>query len=601
MKKRFFTVVLTVLAVVVSAVAVDYPKNFTQYTLKNGMKVMLWEDQEQSDVYGFVAVRAGSLDEPLEYTGLAHYLEHMLFKGTQEIGSLDWEKEKPLYEEIIRLYDEFSDSTDPAVRDELIQKINEKSIEAAQYTATDDFSNLIEAIGGEGLNAYTSYDQTCYHNSFPAYQMEKWLTIYSDRLINPVFRSFQAELENVFEEYNMNQDRVQRHIQDFIFEHLYKGHPYERSVIGFPEHLKNPRLSKIIDFYNTWYVPNNMALILVGNFDTEATKPMIEKTFGRLEAQPLPERQKWPQPDYSGNKKYSAKLGYSPQLLWAYKGVKANDEELELLQFVITLLNNGSNTGLFDKLNLDGTVSSAYAYLDTRRDLGTIMVGAVPYYDVNQRMFESNKATEAIIQKELNKLKNGEIEDWRIEVVRNAYLDTYDMLFESQGAIMSNLVNSFIYDISIDKLFNYKNEISSFTKADIARVAKKYFDADHITFYFDEGDPKKHKLAKPKIKPLDSPKQETEYAKRFKAMPSGKVEEKFCDMNDVKKVSLDDNITLYYTKNTRNDMFTLTLRYGIGTEKMPLLEYAVPMMNYAGIMPSTESQQFRRECMRLWR
>ncbi|MBQ9706064.1 MAG: insulinase family protein [Paludibacteraceae bacterium] len=597
--KRLFNILFTLLTGVTMALAAGLPKNLTTYQLDNGLTVILWEDKEQPDVTGYVAVRAGSLDEPLEYTGLAHYLEHMLFKGTQEIGALDWEKEKPLYEEIIRLYDEFSDSTDPKVREELTQKINEKSIEAAKYTATDDFSNLIEGIGGEGLNAYTSYDQTCYHNSFPGYQMEKWLTIYADRLINPVFRSFQAELENVFEEYNMNQDRIQRHQQDFIFENLYKGHPYERSVIGFPEHLKNPRLSKIIDFYNTWYVPNNMALILVGNFDAEQTKPMIEKAFGRLERKPLPERTVWPQPSYSGNKKYSAKIGYYPQVMWAYKGVKEGDKDQLLLEFVISLLNNGMSTGLFDKLVLDNNISSAYAYLDSRRDLGTVMVAAIPYYDVNQQMYESNKATETMLQKEIDKLKDGQIDDWLIQSVKEEYSQQIDMMMESTGAIMAQLVNSFIYNTPLEDLFSMKEQVLAFTKEDIARVAKTYFDADHVTFQLDEGDPKKHKLAKPQIKPLDSPKGETEYAKRFKALPSGQLEETYNNFGDVQKLAMDDNINLWYTKNDKNHIFTLTLRYGIGTEKMPLLGYAVGLMNYAGIMPNTESQEFRRQLAEL--
>ena len=327
-------------------------EGLTEYKLDNGLTVMLWEDHDQPDVTGYVAVRAGAMDEPAEYTGLAHYLEHMLFKGTQKIGALDWEKEKPYYEEIIRLYDEYAVTTDEAKRAELTTKINEASIEAAKYATVEDFFVLLDGIGATGVNAFTSYDMTCYHNSFPAANMYKWLTIFSDRLIDPVFRTFQAELENVFEEYNMYEDNPSTHVRKTLMSTIFAGHPYERDVIGLPEHLKNPRLSKLIDFYNTWYVPNNMALIIVGDFDTETTKPMIEETFGRLEYKELPARPTYVKTSFAGNPKHKFKMGYYPMVIWAYDGVNMTDEDLLPLQFVASLLNNSTNTGLLDKLNI---------------------------------------------------------------------------------------------------------------------------------------------------------------------------------------------------------------------------------------------------------
>ena len=194
-------VLLAMVALLTSVIMVAQSREgLSEYKLDNGMTVLLWEDHDAPDVTGYVAVRAGAIDEPVEYTGLAHYLEHMLFKGTQRIGALDWEKEKPLYEKIIALYDQYSDATDPKVREDLTRQINEASMAAAEVSTTEDFFRLMDGIGATGVNAFTSYDMTCYHNSFPANQMYKWLTIFSDRLIDPVFRTFQAELENVFEE-----------------------------------------------------------------------------------------------------------------------------------------------------------------------------------------------------------------------------------------------------------------------------------------------------------------------------------------------------------------------------------------------------------------
>ena len=354
---------------------------FVQYQLDNGLTVYLWEDHDQPDVQGWTVTRAGSIDEPADATGLAHYLEHMLFKGTDRIGALDWAKEKPLYAQIIALYDTLALTTDDQAREAVQLRINEVSREAAQYAATDEFSNLIQGIGGEGLNAFTSYDVTCYMNSFPSYQMERWLTLYADRLTNPVFRSFQAELENVFEEYNMYLDDNSTHVRNFIFGKLYEGHAYARDIIGYPEDLKNPNLRKLINYYNTWYVPNNMALILVGDFEIEPTKPLIEKTFGKLQSRPLPERTKYPTTAFTQDERYTAKLGYMPELNIAYNGVAVGDKDELTLNFVANLLSNSMQIGLLDQLTLDNKLMYAVAANDTRRDQGRFLVVAVPYMD----------------------------------------------------------------------------------------------------------------------------------------------------------------------------------------------------------------------------
>ena len=589
-----------VLAVVSIGAFAQSREGLSTYTLDNGLTVYLWEDHDMPDVIGYVSVRAGSIDEPMEYTGLAHYLEHMLFKGTERIGSMDWEKEKPLYEQIIRLYDEFSDATDPKVREELTQKINEASLEAAKYATTEDFFALMDYIGAEEVNAYTSYDLTCYHNHFPANQMQRWLTIFSDRFDKPVFRTFQAELENVFEEYNMYEDNVNSHIRKALFAESYAGHPYERDVIGVPDHLKNPRLSKLIEFYNTWYVPNNMALILVGDFDSESTKPLIEQTFGKMQSKPLPERKQYPNKQFTGNPKKNFKIGYTSQAVWVYNGVNMNDKDLIPIEFTISLLNNNSNTGLLDKLTLDGEVGEASVMLDARRDIGRLMIMAQPSYDVAQQRYESFSATEKIIQKEIDKLREGQIDDWLFDLVKRELKQNYKLAFENEETKVQSLIQCFIYQQPIDNIFNELDRYLAVTKEDVKRIANTYFTGDHLTLQFEEGTPKKNKLAKPKIKPLE-PVQgaETEYAKAFKQIPAGSPKEEFVNFADVKEEQLDENIKLYYTPNPDNDIFSLTLRYGVGTEKMPMLEYAVNLMNKAGVMPETTPQQFRRQLAEL--
>lgn len=593
-------ILIALMAIVVSTVAFAQDRTGLQeYKLQNGLTVLLWEDHNLDDVEGYVAVRAGSIDEPAECTGLAHYLEHMLFKGTQRIGAIDWEKEKPHYEAIIALYDELAKTTDKVQRDTIIARINHESLEAAKYSTTEDFFNLLDGMGATDVNAFTSYDMTCYHNHFAGNQMLKWLTIFSDRLINPVFRTFQAELENVFEEYNMYEDNVQTQVQNKLYGDLYAGHAYERNVIGLPEHLKNPQLSKLIQFYNTWYVPNNMALIIVGDFDAEATKPMIEQTFGRLEPKPLPERTKYPNSEFKpGKHKYN--LGYYPQIVWAYDGVKMGDDDMLALDFVCRLLSNGTETGLLDKITLDGIVSYAGCSMDARRDMGRVLVMAMPYYDVNQQTYESNAATEKIVMNEIEKIKKGEIEDWLIQTVKAEYAQSNALTFEEGDNKMMSLVYSYVYNQPIDDIFTENARIQALTKEDIVRVAKKYFSTEHMTIAFEEGEKKVNKLDKPKIKPLDMPKGvETEYAKAFKQIPSGEVKQTYLDLSEVKVSEMADKVKLHYSVNPANSIFSLNIRYGVGTKKKPMLEYVAAMMNVAGIMPSTEPQAFRRQLAEL--
>ena len=597
--KRLFLLSMAMLMSVTMLFA-QSREGLTEYKLANGLTVMLWEDHDQPDVTGYVAVRAGSMDEPAEYTGLAHYLEHMLFKGTQKIGALDWEKEKPHYEEIIRLYDEYAETTDEAKRLELTKKINEESLEAAKYATVEDFFVLLDGIGATDVNAYTSYDMTCYHNSFPEASMYKWLTIFSDRLIDPVYRTFQAELETVFEEYNRGEDNLSRKLNSTMMAEIFAGSPYERSVIGSPEHLKNPRISKLIEFYNTWYVANNMALIIVGDFDAEATKPMIEETFGRLPNKELLTRPTYPKTSFAGNPSRKFKLGYYPQVIWVYDGVTMSDEDLLTLEFVVRLLNNSTQTGLLDKLNIDGTVSSAGAGVFALREQGRILVEAVPYYDAAQQMYESNAATEKIVMAEINRLKTGDIPDWLIQTVKAEYAQNYKLAFESSHTKMDALVNSFIYGTPTDNIFTENDKIQALTKEDIQRIAKKYFDANHMTLTFEEGDPKKNKLSKPAIKPLDLiNSEETEYAKQFKALPQGEVKQTFMDMNDVKVLDIDQNVKLHYATNPKNNIFSLSLIFGVGTEKKPMLEFVTSLMNRGGIMPNIEPQDFRRQLSEL--
>ncbi|MDR2684677.1 MAG: insulinase family protein, partial [Prevotellaceae bacterium] len=610
--KKIFSLFIVIVAFAFNTFAQQNLRDgYEAYTLKNGMKVYLWVDKEMPDVYGQVAVRAGSIDEPADFTGLAHYLEHMLFKGTQQIGALDWEKEKPMYEKIVALYDDLAklklpkskkDKTYAAIqaqRDELMRQINELTVASSHISQGSEFPTLLQSIGSTALNAYTNFDQTVYHNSFPAYQMEKWLKVYYDHFQNPVFREFQAEMENVFEELNMRTPSVDYQQYIAIYENLFKGSNYARGVIGSPEHLKNPSMTPMINFFNTWYVPNNMGLVLVGNFNAEAVKPLIEKTFGQMQSKPLPERKPTVPAPLTKNEKIKIKLGYSPSVVWGYEGVKEGHPDQFKLGFVLSLLNNDYGTGLLDKLMIDGTIGGAYAQMLSQRDCGKIIIQAEPYYDVNGGYYDDDATTEKLVMTEINKLKRGSVPQWLLQSIKDLYLRKIKTYAESSGIKTNILTDVFLFNEDIEDYFNMEAKVKAITLEDVKEVANKYFSGYFTTISFDEGEPKTEQFVKAQIKPLENPDaQYSQYYADFNKIPVSEPIPTYIDFSDVKQKKLFDGGELFYVENKKNDVFLLTLEYQVGTHADKKLEYAAALMNYAGIMGQKNNYELRRELSR---
>ena len=571
------------------------------FKLKNGFSVYIWEDFSKSDVYGLVACRTGSVNDPKEYTGLAHYLEHVLFKGTEKIGALDWAAEEPIYKQIIAEYDRMAETTDPVEKENISKKINDLTVEAAKYSVSSEFSDLMESMGGKDLNAATSFDCTFYHNSFPPYQINKWLELASQRFINPVFRTFQSELENVYEEYNMYQDDPMSRQNNFIRGKAFEGHPYARDIIGLPEHLKNPRLSKIIEFYNTWYTPENMVLVLVGNVNAQKISGRINAAFGRLPKKAVPTRPTYPDLDIKGRKQYTEKVGFYPSVCLVYKGVPAGHPDEKALQIAMSLLSNSSQTGALDKLSIDGELTQGVAYPMTFREQGRNIIMGIPLYDENQRRFDSNKSTEKKMREAIEKVANGAFEDWQVEAIKNNMCRDFDLTLESNATKAQLLMSAFVNQTDLGEVLNYNDEVMKITTDDIKRVAKQYLSDNFLALYIEKGKPDKgNKIKKPGYKPIEPPVgKQSVYARQIKNMAIGKAEEHYIDFSDVKTKQLNNRSKLYYTKNTQNNVFSMILRYGVGERELPKLGLAAQLMNNAGVMGAYEPQQLKEEMGKL--
>ncbi|MBR3539985.1 MAG: insulinase family protein, partial [Bacteroidales bacterium] len=257
------------------------PMNVQTYKLKNGLTVSMTVNKEQPRIQTYIAVRTGSKNDPAETTGLAHYLEHLMFKGTTQFGTQNYEAEKPLLDTITTLFENYRTLTDPAARKAAYHIIDSISGVASQYAIPNEYDKMMAMIGANGSNAFTSNDVTCYTEDIPSNQVENWAKIQSERFKNPVFRLFHTELEAVYEEKNMSMTRDMSKEFETLSAMLFPTHPYgTQTTIGTQEHLKNPSLVNIQNYFNKWYVPGNVIISLSGDFEPNAMVDLIEKYFG---------------------------------------------------------------------------------------------------------------------------------------------------------------------------------------------------------------------------------------------------------------------------------------------------------------------------------
>lgn len=578
-----------------------FAQGLKAFRLPNGLSVLIWEDESRPDVFGMVGVRTGSVNDPAEYTGLAHYLEHMMFKGTTQIGSLDWSKEEPLYREIVALYDQQADATDGMQKSELSRRINQLTVEAGKLCVPNEYSDLMESIGAQGVNAATSFDKTVYYSSFPAYQVNKWLEISSQRFINPVFRSFQPELENVYEEYNRSQDDPNSQLLQFLMEKAFEGHPYARPIIGLPEHLKNPRLSRLVEFYDQWYTPENMVLVLVGNVKAAQLKRRIAYFFGRMESKPQPERMTYAERSIKGRTQYDIKVGYYPQVALVFQGVPEGHPDADALHIALSLISNSSQTGTLDKLVIEGELSHGAAFAQSFREQGRSMVMAIPLYDQGQQRFESNARTEKLLMQAIRQVAEGRFDAWKVEAIKSEMCREYDQLLESNEGIANLLCDAFLSDRDLAVVLNFKERLAAISEEEVKRVAAHYLSNDYLALYIEKGKEGKHaKIAKPGYEPVESPAgAHSIYATQFKQMKADSVAEQFVDFSDVQQKPINDRSVMYYVPNTENSLYQLVLRYGAGTNDFPQLELAASLMNHAGVMGTYEPQQLKEELSKL--
>ena len=569
------------MSVAVTMVAMAQPQSLQvqEHVLGNGMKVWLNVDHSQPKVFGAVVVNAGAVDCP--DTGIAHYFEHIMFKGTDELGTVDYEAEKIFLDSISMKYDELARTTDDARRKEIQHEVNQLNIKASQYAIPNEFNRLTSKYGGSGLNAGTSYDFTFYHNTFSSQFIEQWCELNSHRLIHPVFRLFQGELETVYEEKNMYTDEPAAMLLEQITAKLFEGTPYAYPIVGSTENLKNPKLSDMEAFYKKYYVASNMGLVLSGDIDPVTVMPLLERTFGRLERGVKPVRDKIVAPPIQGRPEYKVLfpmpiIGMSALI---FRGPTDYETDAPALKVAMRLLSNDNKTGLLDELTNKNRVYLSQAEHLAFNQTGAVMVMVVP------KLFCKVKTAENLCLEQIDKLLNGGFTDEQLQAVKLMMLRDNESSLESITKRSEEMVAAMAAGVSWDEYLRLKQGVADVTRNDVIAVSRKYFTENYFRFHKKNGRVKAEQIAKPEYTPVRPKNSDAKsaFARHLEQLPVQEVAPRLVDFaQDVVKTPLNGGNVLYSSHNPINDNFSLFINFHKGTMHDKLLEAAVGYVGELG-------------------
>ncbi len=547
--------------------------------LRNGMKVGLNVDHSQPKVFGAVVVNAGAVDCP--DTGIAHYFEHIMFKGTDELGTVDYAAEKVYLDSISMKYDELSRTTDPKARTAIQHDINQLNIKASQYAIPNEFNRLITKYGGSELNAGTSYDFTFYHNTFSPQFIEQWCELNSHRLILPVFRLFQGELETVYEEKNMYSDDPASMMLEQISSKFLAGTPYAYPIIGSTANLKNPRQSDMEAFYKKYYVASNMGLVLSGDINPTTLLPVLERTFGQLERGVKPVREKITAPAIVGQpvEKFLFPMPLIGMSAMVFRGPTDYDADAPAMKVALTLLNNDNSTGLLDELTNKNRVYLAMAQTMGMNQTSALVVMVVP------KLLCKVKTAENLCLEQIEKLKKGDFTDEQLQAVKRQLARDHEKELETITGRSELMVAAMSAGVSWEDYMKLSSRTGDITRDDVTRVATKYFTDNFYRFHKKNGRCPVEQIAKPEytpVKPQHSG-EKSAYARRLEQIPVNDVAPRLLDFErDAAKMKMPGGGTLYVGPNPLNDYFSLTISFHKGTLQDKWLETAADYVSQLG-------------------
>ena len=559
------------------------------YTLDNGLKVYLSVNPEKPRIQTYIVVRTGSKNDPAETTGLAHYLEHLMFKGTKQFGTSNAEAEAPLLDEIEQRYEAYRKLTDPDARRQAYHEIDSVSQLAAKYFIPNEYDKLMAAIGAEGTNAFTSNDVTCYTEDIPSNEIENWAKIQADRFKHMVIRGFHTELEAVYEEYNIYLTDDGDKVWSAMGKLLTPTHPYGlQTTIGTQEHLKNPSITNIKNYFKKWYVPNNVAVCMAGDFDMDKTIAVIDQYFGDWQPGADVRQPVFPvQKPLTAPKDTSVVGQQAEEVIMGWLAKKASDAQCDTLSVISSMMTNGK-AGLIDiNLNQQMKIQGAQAYLQDQQDYSSFLLIGMPKPE------QSLEEVRTLMLGEIENLKKGNFSDELLpSIVNNMELQRQRALDNNQWRVRQ-MMNSFIDGTTWAQQTQRMDRVSKMTKEQIVAFANRFFTDGYATVFKRQGvDSTQKKIDKPAITPIQANRDMmSQFVKDIQNATVEPIQPRFVDFSkDLTVTETKQKLPLLYKQNVDNDLFTLVFRYDFGQEADNRYEIAADYLDYVGTDKLTAAQ-----------
>jgi len=555
------------------------PLNVRVYTFNNGLQLITSKQLKEPRIYTMIAVKTGSANDPADHTGLAHYLEHMLFKGTDLYGTSNWSEESKHLASIEELYNSYNKTIDDSMRLIIYTKIDSVSQLAAKYSIANEYDKMCQAMGASGTNAFTSKDQTCYINDIPSNKLHQWITLESERFRNPIFRLFHTELEAVYEEKNISLDDDNSKVRATMDALLYPGHPYgTQTTIGTIEHLKNPSLPAIRDYYKKYYVPNNMAVIMCGDFDPDVAADAVAEHFKFMKPQVIEPKKPELMMPY-GRPKVAEIIGKNAESVSiAYRVERTNPKNESILKVIDLLLSNSSSGFIDINLNLSQKVQSAYSQASVNNDYCALKLVARP------KKGQSLEEAKNLLLEQIDLIKNGSFDEVSLKAnILNSDIQNLQQ-FESNSSRAFFLMDAFISEKGYRRQFNQLDEMSKISKEEIRAFSQEFLTDGRVEVYKRQGeDNTALKIAKPTINPVELNRdKQSDFVKEWLTEKSDQIEPQVETFERLKETVIQDELKLYYVKNDKNRLFNMSYYYEQGTYHNLLWPYVLNYLELCG-------------------
>jgi len=457
----------------------SFEKRTTVKKLANGLTVVIYERPEAPVFSFFTHVDAGSVQDPLGKTGLAHMFEHMAFKGTDKIGTTNYSAEKVALEKVEKAYAAYIAERDKTVgRDDKKVKELEKAwkdavAEANKYVKPNEFGEIVEREGGEGMNAFTNDDETGYHYAFPSNRVELWAYLESERFLHPVMRQFYDERNVVIEERRMRTDSrpIGRLVEQFIAS-AFEAHPYHRPTIGWISDLNSFSATDAQRFFDSYYIPSNMVVAVVGDVKATEVMPIIEKYFGRLQSPPTPDERTTLEPPQNSERRVVLHEASQPFYIEGYHRPDYHDKDDAVYDAIADLMSEGRTSRLYRALVRDKKIASFAAGFTGFP--GNKYAHLFAFYATPLPGHSPQEVGDAI-HSEIERIKKEDISDEELKMIKTrAKANLIRGLADNQGlALQLGIYQSRYGDWR--ELFRQVDNIDKVTKADIRRVANGTF------------------------------------------------------------------------------------------------------------------------------